>query len=322
MFLKYINEPIMFQGRNKKSRYFEGWYFKQVSTDLKSTISIIPGISKDAEDSHAFIQTIINRNVNGKSVLTTHYHRFSVDDFTYYDEPFSLKIGENTFTTKEIELNLKDEAYSLIGRITISDFTKIKTNLIFPNIMGYYAYLPIMECYHGIVSMNHCLGGYLLLNEEMIDFDGGKGYIEKDWGTSFPKEYIWLQSNHFKDSDASLMCSIAHIPFLGTSFQGFICNLYLQGQEYRFASYNNSKLLKFNYNEEFLEVKISKGNVKLEVNASIDDSGMLKAPQNGNMKRTIKEGLNGLVTVKLIKNSGEILFSGTGKPCGIELVKQ
>ncbi|MFA9424225.1 MAG: tocopherol cyclase family protein [Sedimentibacter sp.] len=322
MFLKYINEPIIFQGRKKSRRYFEGWYFKQVSTDLKSTISIIPGVSKDINDSHAFIQTIINRNVQGNTRLTTHYHRFSIEDFKYTDEPFSLKIGKNIFKRDEIELELIDEEYSLSGKITFSNFTAIKTNPVFPNIMGYYAYLPIMECYHGIVSMSHGLEGTLLLNEEMLNFNEGKGYIEKDWGTSFPKEYVWVQSNNFNNSDASIMCSIANIPFLGTSFKGFICNLYCDGKEYRFASYNNSKLLNIDYNEELLEATMVKGNLKLELSARLSEGGMLKAPKDGNMNRTIKEGLNGVVNIKLIKNSSEILFYGTGNPCGIEIVKE
>ncbi|QII81181.1 hypothetical protein G7057_00970 [Jeotgalibaca arthritidis] len=41
----------------------------------------------------------------------------------------------------------------------------------------------------------------------------GKGYIEKDWGRSFPKNYIWIQSNHFNDNQRSLFFSYAHIPY-------------------------------------------------------------------------------------------------------------
>jgi hypothetical protein len=188
----------------------------------------------------------------------THYHKFSINEFESSDTPFSLKIGRNSFTSEKIELELSDNEYSLQGRVLFSQFTKIKTSLIFPNIMGYYAYFPFMECYHGIVSMGHNLEGSLTLNKDIIDFSCGKGYIEKDWGTSFPKEYIWLQSNNFKDSDASIMCSIANIPFLGTSFQGFICNISINDQEYRFATYNQSKLLKLNYTGDSVDITMTR----------------------------------------------------------------
>ena len=321
MILKLIKEPMIFQGRKKCSKYFEGWFFKLVSPDLKYSISVIPGITKNTNDTHAFIQTIININDGSESRHETHYHKFPLDDFKYNDEPFSLKIGSNTFSCDGMEINLLNNMYTLYGKINFSVFTKIKTTPIFPNIMGYYAYLPFMECYHGIVSMSHNLEGYLLLNEKQIGFNHGKGYIEKDWGTSFPKEYVWFQSNNFKSSDASIMCSVAYIPFLGTSFQGFICNLTFKDQEYRFASYNHSKLTIVNYTENIIDIVITKSKLRLELSAKMFDGGILKAPINGTMNNVIKEGLSGVVDVKLINQSGEILFIGEGNCCGIELVK-
>jgi hypothetical protein len=219
-----------------------------------------------------------------------------------------------------MELELSDDEYSLYGKITFSKFTKIKTSPISPNIMGFYAYFPFLECYHGIVSMGHTLKGSLILDKETIDFSLGKGYIEKDWGTSFPKKYVWFQSNNFNGSDASIMCSIAHIPFVGTSFQGFICNLSLSGQEYRFASYNHSKILNLNYNRNTLAVTLVNSNFMLEANAKMYEGGILKAPKNGIMNNTIKEGLSGIVDIKLTKKTGEILFKGVGNSCGIDVV--
>ncbi len=319
---RHLNEPILYKGRKKKRKYFEGWYFKQISSDFKNSISIIPGITKSASSSHAFIQTIIGINTHSGAKHETHYHQFLIEDFKYTDSPFSLKIGQNTFACDGISLNLSNNKYSVEGKVSFSKFTKIKTNILFPNIMGYYAYFPFMECNHGIISMGHNLKGSLNLNGGLIDFNHGKGYIEKDWGTSFPKEYVWLQCNTFKGSDASVMCSIANIPFMGMSFQGFICNLSLDGKEYRFASYNHSKLLKLNYTDDIIDITLIKGNLKLEVSAKMYERGVLKAPKNGVMDNSIKEGLNGVVNVKLIKTSGEKLFDGVGNSCGIELVKR
>jgi hypothetical protein len=157
--------------------------------------------------------------------------------------------------------------------------------------MGYYAYIPIMECFHGIVSMNHYLNGSLSYNGKSINFDSGKGYIEKDWGTSFPKEYIWLQCNNFENKDVSIMCSIANVPFMGASFQGFICNLSLKGKEYRFASYNDSKLKKLNINDHELNIFLKKKNLELELNVKPSDTGVLKSPKIGLMNGAIKEGV-------------------------------
>lgn len=319
MVLKHKINPLIFQGKKKNEKYFEGWYFKQVSSDLKNIISIIPGISKGV-DSHAFIQIIISNNVDGNATLTTQYHKFLLDDFKYSDEPFCLIIGNNSFSNDGIELNIINSEYSIKGRINFSEFTKINRNIFSPNAMGCFSYLPFMECYHDIISMNHNLDGIMTVNNNVYDFKGGKGYIEKDWGTSFPKEYIWLQSNHFDETDASIMFSLAHIPFLGASFQGFICNLIINGHEYRFATYNNSKVAKVINSGNVIELVVVKGEYELIIKAEIcQDSGELKAPSNGDMEIIIKEGLSGSVNISLLKNS-VILFEGKGNPCAIEIM--
>ncbi|WP_313340215.1 tocopherol cyclase family protein [Sedimentibacter sp.] len=321
MVLKYKKNPLIFQGKKKDEKYFEGWYFKHVSYDLKNIISIIPGISKNDADSHAFIQIIISKKFDGET-LNTQYYKFSIGDFKYTDEPFCLTIRNNIFTNEGIELNLTNDEYLITGSIKFSEFTKINRTILSPDAMGYFSYLPFMECYHDIISMDHNLKGSISVNNKVIDFNEGKGYIEKDWGTSFPKEYIWLQSNHFDDTDASIMFSLAHIPFLGASFQGFICNLSFNGHEYRFATYNNSKIVKANYSESLLELVIVKGAYELLINSVIcRDSGSLKAPINGAMDIIIKEGLTGSADIRLLKNS-KILFEGKGDPCAIEVMMQ
>lgn len=324
MLFNYIRQPILYQGRKKQNNYFEGWYFKQVSADLKTTICVIPGITKNKRDAHAFIQTITNtRNTNqAKPILQTHYYRFPIQAFRYRDEPFLVRIGKNIFTKNGFILNLLDDTLFLKGKINFSPFTKIKSNLLYPNIMGCFAYLPFMECYHGVVSMNHQLNGALIQNNQKFDFRDGKGYIEKDWGTSFPKEYCWLQSNHFRDADASLMCSVAKIPFLGLKFEGFICNLTIGNKEYRFASYNRSKLCKIQITEHRIALIVCKDDLKLVLVARIQDRAGLKAPKNGIMQNEVKEGLNGVIAIRLQKRTGEVLFQSVGNPCAMEIVKE
>jgi hypothetical protein len=320
MLTNYKSEPLKYLGENKKGEYFEGWYFKHVSHDLKNIISVIPGISKNSSDPHSFIQTIIQTENNGKTSLTTNYHRFAIKDFNFTENPFSLKIERNIFRREVMILDLFGDYYTLQGRIKYTAFKEIKRSKLSPNAMGYFTYFPFMECYHDIISMNHELKGSLYLNYKIIDFNKGKGYIEKDWGTSFPKDYIWLQSNNFNNSDASIMCSIAHIPFLKSSFRGFICNFTFDGKEYRFATYNRSRITKEEVRGNTVEIIIEKQGLVLDIMAEMSRIGKLKAPKNGKMDVVIKEGLSGIVDLRLTKKTGEILFEGKGNPCSIEVV--
>lgn len=312
----------MFRGKRKNKTYFEGWYFKQVSSDAKSIISIIPGVSQDCLDTHSFIQIITDLGRTGnRRMLTTCYLKYAIDDFRYKKNPFRLMIGDNLFDRNGIVLNIKNDDYNIKGNVRFSQFTKIHRNITSPSAMGYFAYFNFMECNHDIISMNHSLKGKVDINGEIIDLKDGRGYIEKDWGTSFPSEYIWLQSNHFEVNNTSIMISVARIPFLGLEFQGFICNLILDGREFRFATYNNSKIIKYICSGDSINIIISKGKQQLIIKAKICDYlGILKAPINGGMDKMIKEGLAGYVDIKLLYDSYP-MFEGRGNPCAIEVVK-
>ena len=59
----------------------------------------------------------------------------------------------------------------------------------------------------------------------------GLEYVEKDWESSFPSEYTWIQCNDFGERDCSVMASVADIPFMGTNFRGCICCVYVDGRD-------------------------------------------------------------------------------------------
>ena len=107
--------------------------------------------------------------------------------------------------------------------------------------MGWYAWVPKMECYHGVLGFDHQITGSLEFNGTELDFTNGRGYIEKDWGVAFPEGYVWMQSNHFNRPRVCLTASIAMIPWLGSAFRGFIVGLWIDRQLYRFATYTGAK---------------------------------------------------------------------------------
>ena len=176
-----------------------------------------------------------------------------------------------------------------------------------------------MECYHGIISLNHHLSGTLSIDERRIDFTGGRGYIEKDWGTSFPSSWIWLQTNHFATDNTSFMLSVARIPWVKGSFIGFLCVLHFEDVEYRFATYTGSRIDDLQIVNGTINVKIAGRRHNLTIRATQGDPAGLKAPVNGGMDRIITESVTSEVYVQLQINSGEIIFEETGVHGGMEI---
>lgn len=213
-----MKHPELFQGENKlnTSTYFEGWYFKN-STDTFG-ISFIPGIHIEKGNKKAFIQVITQDN--------SYYVSYPFEDFHFEHSPFFIQIKDNFFSKDKLHLAITDKNQNLMvsGDISYSNSKNITSTKISPNIMGPFSYLPFMECNHGILSMKNSIQGSILLNEESFSLDSGTGYIEKDWGSSFPQSYIWCEGNRFKHSDSSFFLSVATIP-KPIHFTGFICSL-------------------------------------------------------------------------------------------------
>lgn len=317
-----IKNPILFQGNLTANNYFEGWYYKQVSFDEKTSISFIPGVNLFNGDEHSFIQYIhVSLNERNEKKTKTGYIRYRLDEFSYQNDPFLVQIGQNVFTESFISIHLNDEQFKIQGKIGLGTFQSIQTSLLAPSIMGGFAYVPKMECYHGVISMSHSLKGTLMIDNKAIEFTNGKGYIEKDWGTSFPKEYIWIHSNHFNDPDTSLFFSIAHIPFYLMTFKGFICNILVNGKEYRFATYNGSKARIVGQTKDSATIILENKEAELTIKGIITSSGQLIAPKNGSMNKAIKEGLSGEITILLKDKKQHTVYQDVSKLAGIEIVE-
>ncbi|HSL86967.1 MAG TPA: tocopherol cyclase family protein, partial [Bacteroidales bacterium] len=185
-----------------------------------------------------------------------------------------------------------------------------------------YSFVPFMECKHGIVSVNHDLTGYLSINGIMTDFSSGKGYIEKDWGTSFPEAWIWIQSNNFGNTQTSFMLSVAKIPWIGKFFTGLISFLYLKGRFYLFSTYNNSTISDVKYDGNRLELTLNNKKHTLILTATKNLSGELRAPVTGKMSRHIKESIDSEVFIRLYDRENGLLLEDTGKRAGLEIIEK
>ncbi len=291
---------------------------KHVSKGGGSVFSFIPGISLTRNDPHAFVQAI-----EGNSGQTW-YFRYPTDAFRYAPESFDILIGNNRFSSSGISLDINSEGQQFSGRIAYSDLHSFPVSIRRPGIMGWYRYVPFMQCYHGVVSLDHNLAGSISVNGQEHNFNGGKGYVEKDWGSSMPKAWVWMQSNSFETENTSLMLSIARIPWMGSSFPGFLGFLLHEGKELYFATYTGAKVRKLEGSGNELAVSIEGKGFLLHIEGkkekAIGQKGSLKAPALGQMDRVIHESVNATLFVTLTDKKGDLLFRGSGTHAGLELV--
>lgn len=308
--------PEWYHGETKRPPYFEGWYFKLISPDLGLRYAIIPGIflSDDPERHHAFVQVF--DGVSGKVT----YHRYPASAFQTLAGEFDLRIGPNRFTRHSLELHIADEQRTVEGTVNMGVGQGWPVTLASPGVMGWFGWVPVMECYHGILSFDHMLDGGLTVDGERLDFSGGHGYIEKDWGQSFPGGWVWMQTNHFEIPGVSFSASVAITPFMGSWFPGFLAGLWMNGEFFRFATYTGAKTEQLDISEDHVLWVVADGTHRLEITAARAGASILPGPTRDNMNMRVPETLQAEIEVCLKPvRGGAPIFHGTGRCAGLEV---
>lgn len=308
--LRAVLNPNMYHGWGKTKNYFEGWYFKIIDPTERYAFAIIPGISFDENGKkHAFIQVM-----DGKK-KTASYHNFTAEAFVPSTEKFHLELGDNQFSEHNLLLDLPE----LKGEIFLKNTTPWPKMAGAPGVMGWYSFVPFMECYHGVVSLFHTLTGGMEVNGEYVDFTGGIGYVEKDWGQSFPSSWIWMQTNHFAHkTPVSLMVSVARIPWLGTSFVGYLVGFYFEGELHKFATYTGAQRKTVRAGENTILLSFKDRKYRLELEARQAEGTDLISPISGDMAGKVNESMEAEIEVKFYEND-KLIFQDTGRNTGMEI---
>jgi hypothetical protein len=313
MSLHTLLTPGIYHGLNKKPPFFEGWYYKLISADERNKVAIIPGVIL-GEDAHSFVQVL--DGVDG----FTSYLKFPFQDFRSDGLRFALEIGNNKFDDSHLSIDLDRSECHISGEIRLGPLNPWPVSLLSPGVMGWYAWVPRMECYHGVLSFSHPLNGTLTLNGKLMDFNGGRGYIEKDWGQAFPSAWVWFQSNHFAGESACITGSVAIIPWINHAFRGFIVGFWLNGNLYRFTTYNGSKIESLQIFDDHVDWVLQNNKYRLLITACRVEGGMLRGPTRINMGQRVLETLNATIHVRLETKEGSLIFDGVGNNTGLEVM--
>jgi hypothetical protein len=307
--------PEIYHGYGKKPPFFEGWYYKLINADQSARLAVIPGIFRtmDSRNDHAFIQVL-----DGMTGHAT-YHEYPVSAFHADEERFDVRVGRSRFRIDGIILDIDDDQMRLCGELRFHEGESWPVSLLRPGNMGPFAWLPFLECYHGILSFDHRIQGALEINGRRADFDDGHGYLEKDWGQAFPSAYVWMQTNHFHTPTTSLTGSIAMVPSIGRIFRGFSVGFYHHRRLHAFATYTHAVTEKLAITDDHVFWNVRDRRHRVELIAERAAGGLLKAPLRTEMHKRVDETLQASVHVRLMTLNGDVIYEGTGRSAGLEV---
>lgn len=308
---KSIFQPEYFHGWGKGKRFFEGFYFKLVDFKEENCVVIIAGIAMDKKG----INTTFFQILDGVNQISD-FHTFKDNYRVKKSLAFEILYDDNRVSKDGIELNLNN----VKGKISFSSPITWSKKWYSPGAMGPFTFLPYLECYHGILSMQSTIAGELNLNGKSIDFTKGTAYIEKDWGHSFPKEYIWIQCNHFQAKRTSLSVSLAKTKYFGRTFKGFLVGLYFKGELIEFTTYNFSTVVEPTISTNSVCLTFENQHYKLYLETDRIKGSKLIAPINGEMIGQVSESLTGKINLQLFdKKIKQNIFHEIGSNVGLEV---
>ncbi len=287
-----------YHGYLKNTSFFEGWYLKHQAGG--HTLALIPGIHMDQKGNRkAFVQLITQKE--------SRYFEYPFSEFHVKPKTFGVKVGENVFSEKGCRLYLNESGFSLYGTLRYGAFSPLSYD-----IMGPFAPAAFLPCHHGVLSMAHSVSGQLSVNGESVSFDGGKGYIEKDWGKSFPPAYFWTQCNDLP-GDRAVMAAGAKLPIGRAALWGSIAAVFCEGQEYRIATYLGAEILEM----DGTSLHLRQRDLRLRADVTGGQAHALKAPVLGGMERAVHESVDARVRYRFYKND-RLVFDLEGGHAGFE----
>lgn len=288
-----------------KQNGFEGWYTRIQSDDI--SMAVIFGVSSEYDDPHAFIQTL------DSMTHTSQYIRFSLMDVSIQKTPFKIQIKQNVMSCYGLRLALHNADISIVGEVTYSKIKPIKATRYAPTAMGPMAYLKAMDCVHSLISMHHDVKGSFDINHQAWNVNG-VGYMEKDRGTSFPKQYIWLQG--MNDQGDSFVLAVADVPICCGSFQGVLGCILCEGDMMRIGSYYGAKAM-VRQEQGYIRITLYQGLTRIYISVRQQYAKALKAPVKGSMRAEIKESLDSTMRIAIYKKGKRSILSFKNCACEV-----
>lgn len=286
--MESYNKELALHVYPNKQLGFEGWYFRISNEEI--SLAFIIGVSRAEGKENYFIQSL-----DTVSHTSNNYY-FTKEECIFEDNPFRIQIGNNIFSEDGMHVALD----SIIVDVIFATFTQINRTRYAPTIMGPFSYLKSMECVHAVISIKHHVFGKVQIQDHTFDFDG-VGYVEKDYGTSFPIRYIWLQSNYCKEKDASFFFSLATIPMKAFHFMGCISVLEVEGKQLRFASYYGARIVSVTKRSDAIYIVLRQFPYRLYVVCKSGPICHLLSPSKGKMVGHVGESLEAKITVYVYK---------------------
>jgi tocopherol cyclase len=285
-------KPSSLRGDLRRSRFFEGWFQKVYSTQHQASFVIIYGYAtQNSYDTCGFIQLHVPNAA--PQIIYFPQHDISLDANQHI-----VRMGDNVLTTEMIDINTADITINL----SLLNNKPIQT---FGNSMGYSYYVPSLPCYHSVLNTSHRVSGRIRHKASEYTLNDEMGYLEKNWGTSFPEHYFWLHAVDPTDPSVSLLFSRADIRWLGQNFLKHVGHIRFDDKQIDLRQLKNFAVSSSIPSSNKRVMQITSKALELEIAITSGQKVLLKGPRDGTLSRDILHYADAMIDLHLLHEGTE-----------------
>jgi len=217
---------------HSRSDWYEWWYYKVVVPETREAFYFCYGVVNpwDISQSKPASRSYVSAGSFGTSENLE--QTFPVKSFHAQSASTLVRIDGNIATDRRLKGRLPGP-----GGEELSWDLSLEKDWGF-NAMGWTMYQGgISNIFWYPAQASAFMSGSINYRGRTFLLDRAPAYQDRNWGTSFPKWWAWLVSNHFKDSPGTVLASGGGQPriFPGIElYQGMAIGLLHKGREYAF----------------------------------------------------------------------------------------
>jgi tocopherol cyclase len=279
-------KPNSIRGTFERNKFFEGWFQKVYSKAHKASFILIYGYAThNSDDAFGFLQILIPNQ-------TPEIVYFPKNEVSCDIEQHIFRMGKNLLTTELIRI----ETNGLSIKLNLKNTDPFRT---FKNSMGYTYFIPNLPCYHSVLNSAQSVSGEIKHQGKCYTLDHEMGYLEKNWGTTFPESYFWVHAIDPNNPAISLLFSRAKIVWLGKTYIKHVGYLRFDGQQIELRALKNVTVSNSNMSPENRIVQIRSASAQLDLALEFGREVLFKGPKDGALSRMIAHQTDARIKVSL-----------------------
>jgi hypothetical protein len=292
-------KPNSIRGTFERNKFFEGWFQKVYSKAHKASFILIYGYAThNSDDEFGFLQVLIPNQV-------PELVYFPKNEVSCDIEKHIFRMGNNLLTTELIRIDINGLRIDL----NLKNTQPFRT---FKNSMGYTYFIPNLPCYHSVLNTAQSVSGEIQYKGLCYTLDHEMGYLEKNWGTTFPENYFWVHAIDPNNPAISLLFSRAQIVWLGKTYIKHVGYFCFDGQQIELRELKNFSVSNSNLSPENRIIQIRSASAQFDLALEYGREVLFKGPKDGTLSRIIQHQTDASIKVSLTYENRSHQFQMVG----------